>query len=381
MGILRLFLAFIVVITHSSGGPGLEVIGGAEAVRVFFIISGFYMALILSEKYLGARGPGLRLFYSNRALRIMPLLWVALAGELVVAGIMHHMGALPPNHWLSLAEHLKQNDRLPLLATYALTQVSGLGVDVMHVFSLGPDGAAHFYSGPVSGGEIRAWEVYPLAHAWTVSCELVFYLLAPALNGLRTRALVFWMILGPVAVFAAAQVLGQPLASVASSFMAPFQLSFFILGMVSYRFYRCRLPAGGAAARVVCLLMVACFGAILLFYQKLPPFSHMGSQACLYGGAALVVPVLFQWSKSLRWDRVLGELSYPVYLVHFTVIRVLESPEVRAVFGSEFYGMLGYPLVAMSGAVLVAWVLMVAFDRRMNEWRQRRAASAGLPRL
>jgi peptidoglycan/LPS O-acetylase OafA/YrhL len=376
MGVLRLLLAFIVVIAHTSGGAGLEIIDGAQAVRVFFIVSGFYMALILSEKYTNSLGTNLRLFYSNRALRIVPLLWLVLATEVGVTGIMNYFGDLPQNHWLNIAGNLAQNGHSPLLITYMLTQVSGLGVDVMHLFSLSPEGAPHVYSGPVSGGELRGWQAYPLSHVWSISCELVFYLLAPALNGLRTRSLVFWIILATAANFMAPWLLGKPLANVATSFIAPFQMGFFALGMLSYRLYKHPLVSGRSVPVPLRLLIVAVLGAVLLFYQKLPQLSYTGSLACLYGSAALGVPFLFQWSKNLHWDRVLGELSYPVYLAHITVIRVLDSPALHSIFGRGFYGTLWHALTAMAGAVLVAWVLIQVFDRRIDEWRQRRANAA-----
>lgn len=72
MGILRLLLAFFVVIGHSHSIYGYAGMGGA-AVPAFFIISGFYMTLILETKYRGS--DQLWLFYSNRVLRLFPLYW------------------------------------------------------------------------------------------------------------------------------------------------------------------------------------------------------------------------------------------------------------------------------------------------------------------
>ena len=35
------------------------------------------------------------------------------------------------------------------------------------------------------------------------------------------------------------------------------------------------------------------------------------------------MPVVFMFSKNSVFDRFVGELSYPVYLVHFIVIQLL----------------------------------------------------------
>ena len=48
MGLLRLILAISVVIWHSSPIFGISLVGGQAAVQAFYIISGFYMALILN---------------------------------------------------------------------------------------------------------------------------------------------------------------------------------------------------------------------------------------------------------------------------------------------------------------------------------------------
>src|SRR5437660_1584735 len=71
MGLLRLFLAISVAIQHSGKAWG---IGGGRAVEIFFIISGFYMGLILnSGKY-----QHYKTYLINRFLRIFPLYWVNL---------------------------------------------------------------------------------------------------------------------------------------------------------------------------------------------------------------------------------------------------------------------------------------------------------------
>lgn len=72
MGSLRFLLAIAVVIDHSGPIFGVESVGGSTAVQAFYIISGFYMSLILSEKYVGANG-GYSLFFTNRLLRLFPV--------------------------------------------------------------------------------------------------------------------------------------------------------------------------------------------------------------------------------------------------------------------------------------------------------------------
>ena len=50
MGIIRFLLAISVVIAHTSSVYGFKLVGGQIAVQAFYMISGFYMTLILNEK-------------------------------------------------------------------------------------------------------------------------------------------------------------------------------------------------------------------------------------------------------------------------------------------------------------------------------------------
>src|SRR5262245_24943622 len=72
MGVLRCLLALSVLLVHDADG-WFKLIDGVAAVQCFFVISGFYMALVLNERYaqLGS-------FYANRALRLLPTYWAVL---------------------------------------------------------------------------------------------------------------------------------------------------------------------------------------------------------------------------------------------------------------------------------------------------------------
>jgi peptidoglycan/LPS O-acetylase OafA/YrhL len=76
MGLLRLLLAVSVVVGHAGGVYGLRLENGGSAflthgdtaVQAFYVVSGFYMALILSGKYVSAPA-----FWVSRYLRLAPL--------------------------------------------------------------------------------------------------------------------------------------------------------------------------------------------------------------------------------------------------------------------------------------------------------------------
>jgi peptidoglycan/LPS O-acetylase OafA/YrhL len=97
MGALRLFLAMAVFLEHfdhqvltQSDLPFsilfVDNINGARAVLLFYVISGFLISFVLTEKYSVDRSGALA-FYRSRFLRIYPLWWVVLAFCFVVFGL------------------------------------------------------------------------------------------------------------------------------------------------------------------------------------------------------------------------------------------------------------------------------------------------------
>jgi peptidoglycan/LPS O-acetylase OafA/YrhL len=55
MGILRVYLALCVIAAHSHRVLPWRMHDGRQAVQIFYIISGFYMAMVLSTRYSSAR--------------------------------------------------------------------------------------------------------------------------------------------------------------------------------------------------------------------------------------------------------------------------------------------------------------------------------------
>ncbi|CAM3694721.1 acyltransferase [Cohnella lubricantis] len=107
-GTWRFFLAFLVVISHLWSG----MVDGPAAYAVwgFFVLSGYLMTYVLNNKY-GFAPKGLLAYIQNRFLRIMPAYWVALMIGIITIFILSREGinlqllnpqfAMPPeNEWL-----------------------------------------------------------------------------------------------------------------------------------------------------------------------------------------------------------------------------------------------------------------------------------------
>src|SRR5262245_45783840 len=76
MGLLRFFLALSVAVWHIPG-PAFKLMYASVAVICFFIVSGFYMAMVLTERYDKAGE-----FYWARFTRLYPA-YFAMAAVMV----------------------------------------------------------------------------------------------------------------------------------------------------------------------------------------------------------------------------------------------------------------------------------------------------------
>jgi peptidoglycan/LPS O-acetylase OafA/YrhL len=77
-----------------------------------------------------------------------------------------------------------------------------------------------------------------------------------------------------------------------------------------------------------------------------------------------MVPLLFAYTHRNKTDRLIGELSYPYYLVHYHVIAVAEF------FLHEKYNSLFGPLCAVVTLGL-AWLLYQTIEIRTEHYRER----------
>jgi hypothetical protein len=143
MGLLRLFLAASVVITHTTPIFGFHLMPGQTAVCLFFMISGFYMQMILSGKY----SDSIATFYTNRMLRLYPTYLIALA--LVVA-----LGRFHAVEDLDLASKI----------AVALPNLSLFGMDVLSLFHLEPPGRWQLTF--VAFGDLTANSIIDRAHPY-----------------------------------------------------------------------------------------------------------------------------------------------------------------------------------------------------------------------
>ncbi len=355
MGLMRLFLAICVLVDHSPWTRS-PLVPGSVAVELFFIISGFYMGMILSEKYHNKAD-----FYTNRILRLFPTYLIVLtlsALALLVFGRLTHT-SLP---------YFKQVTESPLtVLELAFCNLAIIGQDLLAWFhyAASSDGLV-FNAHPVKNSVqiFPAYRLILVVPAWSIAMELYFYALIPFLLPLRKRFLAV-LILSSLALSLSGRLL-----DVSGYFwplrLFPAQLYLFLLGVMGYRFW------GSQAAGVTSLpksFGTGFLAAILMVMMTLWPKNHLVMLAGFVLFATLV-PVLFSVSKNSRLDRHLGELSYPVYISHILVLSLV-----------ELHPLTRNTPVFLAATLLLSVCLYYFVERRVHAWRQTRIRTGIPPRI
>lgn len=349
MGIIRILLAFA-VLSHHAVILDQELLPGTVSVRLFFILSGFYMSLILDGDY---RGRGVGMFYSNRLLRLFPayLLVAALSLALVLAADAHPF--------------MERSDLLAALAAspgtalwVVLSNLAIVGQDTLFLFDL--DEAFFPVFAPCQHCPVLGFWMSLVPQAWSIAVELWFYLLAPILVRFKGR----WLLPLALASLGLHVWLATHLPegeNVAHHFF-PAQLYLFLAGIMAQRWCARTAHLG---ARLGPAALAAIVGGIFGYQHMADPWRFPLLAAIFFLGA----PLVFNAMRDVRWDRLLGELSYPFYLVQFLVLALLEH------FVPE-----GVPAWAQLGLVSAAAIaIYLLVDKPVTRWRWGRLARLAIP--
>lgn len=307
-GLFRLILASLVAASHLWDGmlQGYA----AYAVWAFFVLSGFLMTLVVSTRY-GFEGRGLGAYAFNRFMRIFPLYWLA-----IIAG----------------------------LATLWYAGRNGIDLRVINgEFYMPQNMEQWLHVTTLFAGVERGGLPVPVSNALAI--EVGYYVLMPLMARSRSTA---WF------AFAVAVILNLRLGIDGNSFAERYAT-----------FLPCMLPF--AAGSVAChyrevlarfsmpwtsLIIWLLHGMLWLKYPGWP--WSFGLYASM--GLSVWVVVSLYRHRSGKVDRMLGDLSYPVYLIHTTVAAWFVCP-------CDFSRPIGFFLQAFALTLLLSWLIVILVDR------------------
>jgi peptidoglycan/LPS O-acetylase OafA/YrhL len=357
MGGIRLLLALSVVLSHSSAIFGSSLVGGRIAVESFFMISGFYMALVLTNKY---RSKDLKLFYQNRYLRLYPSYALVLIATLLLLPLVPnaYLGSSFEVPVASALSMVQEQGSFWTLIPLLLANVTLLFHDVLLFCSF--DGVLSFATDSMTHPFPGYWlQIVP--QAWTLSLELMFYLIAPFLVRTRLKNLLLVM-LGSLTIRFLCYYNGLTHDPWRYRFF-PNELIFFCTGILAYHLYH-KVPRLFSSKRVNLTMTSALYLAI--FSYSYLPGSPAIKQIAFLATTAITLPFIFSVSQKWSFDRWIGELSYPVYICHVLLISIL------AQIGWATHPLFGW--MALGTSLLVAILLAEWLEKPLNRFRQARVA-------
>lgn len=362
MGTIRLLLATSIMAGHAGSIFGWRLVYGVIAVQSFYIISGFYMSLILNEKYVGSRD-SYRLFISNRLLRLYPVY-----GVLLVMIVLFNVTSLLVLGYDGTSERLWNYLRNGAIGMGAfgylmLTNLVIFGQDVVSFLALDVTDGTLRFTGNYLDEEHAGYIFLFIPQAWTVGLELLFYLIAPFL--VRRHVGVLLVLIG-VSLALRIWLYQSGLDRDPWNYrFFPTELAFFLAGSVSYRVYQMvrSAPISRALLSVALVFMVL----FTVTFQMIPVV-HVVKQWTYYFALVFLLPFIFVLAKDHPVDRALADLSYPVYLSHLFVIEVL------LIVGMTKGGSFG--LIVSILSISVSYVLVRFVERPIDEIRQRRVVAS-----
>lgn len=281
--VLRGIAVLYVVLFHL----GIESIqSGFLGVDVFFIISGFLMAILY--KHDDVKG-----FYVRRAKRLLPAYYVVILSTLIISFLVN-----TPN----------ETNQVVSQAIFGSTFLSNIGFWLQNSY-------------------FSKAEFNPLLHLWSLGVEIQFYLVIPIL------AYVFYKIRFSLAlVLLSSMILCFVVLTISpktSFFMMPLRVWQFLLG------YGCALYfTNNGNVKLSKFRWLGCIGLLLILLIPFlnadgealdVVFGHPGLIALLVSIATCMV-LIFGLPSEIEKNIIgrvlvkLGQYSYSVYLVHFPVI-------------------------------------------------------------
>jgi len=346
MGAIRFILASLVVLQHIGGVPFV----GAHAVVFFFVISGYLMTLVMHGSY-GYSLPGFSRFWKNRILRLYPAYFF-------VAG-------------LTVLVILLMGD------AFANVRLSALGIPAD-------------LSGWLQNITMVFWNIQPnmvepriSPATWALTTELCFYALI-SLGLSRTRM----MALGWFAISVVYTVYGffqdqafEYVYLTVTGGSLPFSCGALLY---HYRDETRRFTAGRET-----LLVSGLFGALLVVMA-----ARLGLRLIMpadtANAAAIVLTILVavgvtatvfatSWRFLPKWlDKILGDLSYPIYICHW-----LSALVIGSLLGFQYH-FKGAKALAFAGCTLalsclIGLIIVHLIDRQVETVRGRIRSGESTP--
>jgi len=353
MGILRLLFALSVLIFHSGLLFNYNIANPRIAVFSFFIISGFYMALVLDKKYKTKNSKFL--FWSNRALRIFPIYWVTLIVlfVLMLLKFYFHIGTADNaiTHYLTYAPRTSLLGFYFDLLNFVVRNITLIiNIDYIRI-----------------NNSVPGYLLIP--QAWTLQVELLFYLVVPFLVKLSNKLFIYLTFFYLALFFGFIAPLHLLPPSLTFTFLD--NLIFFLFGIASYKFlYKSKVFNSKFVSSKSLNLFFISFVLYLLFYNYLPfkiSLTSLNLDDVIYFSAfSFVLPFIFFRTSLSKIDAFFGKLSYPVYITHLLLVKLLSNTKLFSGASSL------KTIIVIISTLFISYLAVRLIDLPIDRYRQSR---------
>ena len=295
MGFLRLLLAISVVSAHLIDDPLFYLVGGTVAVKTFYIISGFYMAMIINNYKNNIA------FFKSRYLRLFPVYFAC-----VLIAFYLGDGATAQNY------KLFDNDQVPI-ATHLFLLFTNIFIFFQDlVMFISVDGGEFFFTSDFRTSTPLLYHFLFVPQGWSLGIELSFYMMAPLIIKKKNIKLIILLILLSLSLrlmLILFDFKGDPW----TYRFFPSELALFLLGSLSFYIFS---DLNIKVSKIKIYLVYALIIIFTLSYSIIP---LPGRSIMYFLLVATTLWFIFQHTKKNKIDKFIGELSYPVYCSHLFI--------------------------------------------------------------
>jgi peptidoglycan/LPS O-acetylase OafA/YrhL len=348
MGLLRVLLAISVFMAHSPQTHFTSAIAGFRgdnAVEIFFMISGFYIALILNNSYSSKFR-----FYKNRFLRLYPI-YYTICILVILRALIFPLYGVPLFSFPT-----------KVLAIGTFANSTFIGSDWL-MFLQWHNNQLHF--GSYQNSELQLWHVLLVPQSWSIGIEVAFYLLAPVLCKFKTRTII---IIGSLLLIGRFSGIFFGLNQDPWTYrFFPFELPMFLIGILMYRFRIIKKDSPKIELKKI-------YTAIIIFYISFAFLAGRVITNRLWQIASLIAmtSIILIWGEDKYQDKRIGELSYPIYVSHVLVISTYNSLAQTLSGRFPAFTFLGDPLVAIPSTLTITILLSLLLIYLAKPIEQRR---------
>ncbi len=353
LGYIRLLLAVSVFQGHAwefFKTSHYSCAGGIVSVRMFYMISGFLMALMLTTKY-----DSIVSFYKSRILRLFPTYYCVLGISVIVAVLIWTL----TNSSYILGYYQGYGSVLGVVgwAALILTQIFLLGIDLLGFLSIdfvsgAPVGLKFTHSASTN---VNGYQFLIIPQAWTLGLELSFYLLIPWIIK-STRIIVILFSLSIWIQFLTFDILGLTDDPWNRRFFLS-ELQYFLGGVLCFKF-KTKVSSQNSHIQLVNFS-----GILLMLILLSTSLMNVVPLVLIYIVFALSLPNLINVSRILPFDRVVGNLSYPLYIVHWFILNLVLN---------GFLPNFNWPKTASFTYCIISSLLLIFFvEKKMDHFRSK----------